>query len=349
MSGDVLISGAGVAGMSLAYWLHWQGYAVTVVERAAALRGTGYAVDFRGQAIGVLDGMGLLSQMRDHATGMGAITLVDRDGKRIGEVPGETFAGDLKVLKPDVTRILHSITADDVSYVFNDSITAIDQDEDSVSVEFERAAGRRFDLVVGADGVYSNVRRHVFGPHRDFVQHLGMSGVGFTTVNRLGLDHEGLLYCAPGRAVHVFSSSDPGRMTVSLSFATNSPDIDRLDRDSKERLVHERFAGEGWEVPRLLEDMRLAPDFSFSSACQIVMDRWSRGRVVLVGDAGYCVAPTAGMGTSQALIGTHLLATRLVETAGDHTVAFPAYERELRPYITENQSRGAEATKMPGA
>ncbi|MEV0151001.1 MULTISPECIES: FAD-dependent monooxygenase [unclassified Nonomuraea] len=349
MSGEVLISGAGVAGMSLAYWLHRQGYAVTVVERAAALRGTGYAVDFRGDAIGVLDRMGLLSQMRDHATGMGAITLVDGDGKPTGELPAETFAGDLEVLKPDVTRILHSITADDVSYVFDDSITAIDQDEDGVSVEFEKAAGGRFDLVIGADGVYSNVRRHVFGPHRDFVQHLGMSGVGYTTGNRLGLRRQGLLYSAPGRAVYVFSSSDPDRMTVSLSFATESPDIDRLDRDTQERLVRERLAGEGWEVPRLLEEMRLAPDFFFSSACQIVMDRWSHGRVVLVGDAGYCAAPTAGMGTSQALIGAHLLATRLAETAGGHTVAFPAYERELRPYVTENQAKGTEAAKMFGA
>ncbi|MEU6780909.1 FAD-dependent monooxygenase [Nonomuraea angiospora] len=349
MSGEVLISGAGVAGMSLAYWLHRQGYAVTVVERAAALRGTGYAVDFRGDAIDVLDRMGLLSQMRDHATGMGAITLVDGDGKPTGELPAETFAGDLEVLKPDVTRILHSITADDVSYVFDDSITAIGQDEDGVSVEFERAAGGRFDLVIGADGVYSNVRRHVFGPHRGFVQHLGMSGVGYTTANRLGLDHEGLLYSAPGRAVYVFSSSNPDRMTVSLSVATDSPDIDRLDRDTQERLVRERFAGEGWEVPRLLEEMRLAPDFYFSSACQIVMDRWSHGRVVLVGDAGYCAAPTAGMGTSQALIGARLLATRLAEAAGDHTVAFPAYERRLRPYITENQSKGTQVAKMFGA
>ncbi|MFI9837957.1 FAD-dependent monooxygenase [Nonomuraea sp. NPDC051941] len=349
MSGEVLISGAGVAGMSLAYWLHRQGYAVTVVERAAALRGTGYAVDFRGDAIDVLDRMGVLSQMRDHATGMGAITLVDGDGKPTGELPAETFAGDLELLKPDVTRILHSITADDVSYVFDDSITAIGQDEDGVNVEFERAAGGRFDLVIGADGVYSNVRRHVFGPHRGFVQHLGMSGVGYTTANRLGLDHEGLLYSVPGRAVYVFSSGNPDRMTVSLSVATDSPDIDRLDRGTQERLVRERFAGVGWEVPQLLEEMRLAPDFYFSSACQIVMDRWSHGRVVLVGDAGYCAAPTAGMGTSQAVIGAHLLTTRLVEAAGDHTVAFPAYERRLRPYITENQSKGTQVAKMFGA
>ncbi|NRQ30890.1 FAD-binding protein [Nonomuraea sp. NN258] len=345
MSGEVLISGAGVAGMSLAYWLHRQGYAVTVVESAAALRGAGHAAGFRGAAIGVLDGMGLLSQMRDHATEMGAIALIDADGKPAGELPVRTVAGDLEVLKADVTRILHSSTADDVSYVFDDSITAIYHDEDGVGVAFARAAGRRFDLVIGADGVYSNVRRHVFGPHRDFVRHLGMSGVGFTTANRLGLDRESLLYRAPGRCVHLFSAGNPNRMTVSLWVATHSPDVDRLDRDTQERLVRERFAGVGWEVPRLLKEMRLAPDFSFSSACQIIMDRWSCGRVVLVGDAAYCAAPTTGMGASQALIGAHLLAARLMETAGDHTAAFPAYERELRPYIAENQAKGAEAAK----
>ncbi|MFI6817717.1 FAD-dependent monooxygenase [Nonomuraea sp. NPDC050328] len=345
MSGEVLISGAGVAGMSLAYWLHRQGYGVSVVERAAALRGGLHAVGFRGDALGVLDGMGLLPQMRDHALRMDAITLIDADGKPAGELPVRTVADGLEVLQADVTRLLHSNTADDVRYVFDDSITAIDRDEDGVSVAFARASGRRYDLVIGADGLYSNVRRHVFGPHRDFVRHLGLSGVGFTTANWLGLGREALRYSTPGRSVHLFSARNPDRMIVSLWGATASPHADRLGRDAQERLVRERFAGAVWQVPRLLEAMRLAPDFSFASACQITMDRWSHGRVVLVGDAAYCAAPTAGAGASQALIGAHVLAARLLESAGDHTAAFPAYERDLRPFITENQSKGAEAAK----
>ncbi|GAA4630745.1 hypothetical protein GCM10023196_057330 [Actinoallomurus vinaceus] len=235
-----------------------------------------------------------------------------------------------------------------MKYVFGDSISLISQEEGTVLVAFERGEERAFDFVVGADGVYSTVRRLAFGPHPEFVRHLGMSGVGFTTANYLGLERRGVLHSAPGQAAYVFSAGDAERMTVSLSFATDSPDIDLLDRDRQQEIARERLAGAGWEVPRLLHEMTAADDFLFSSACQVQLDRWSEGRVVLVGDAGYCAAPTSGMGTSQALIGAHSLARHLAGSPGDHTAAFHAYEEEVRPYVTENQKHGREAVAMFG-
>ncbi|MVU83318.1 FAD-dependent oxidoreductase [Nocardia sp. ET3-3] len=349
MSKRVLISGASVAGPALAYGLHRQGYDVTVVERAPSLRGSGYAVDFRGDAFTVLDGMGILGEVRGHDTHMRGTDLVDAEGNKTGELPSEAFAGDLEIPKKDLTRILHRITAEQVRYLFGDSITELEQTDDEVRVRFEHHEPAGFDLVVGADGVYSTVRRLAFGPHSRFVGHLGMSGAGFTTTNFLGLDHRVVLQSTPGRALLLFSANESDRMTVSLSFATPSAEVDLLDRAQQQELVHAAFAEAGWAVPRLLKEMTDAPDFLFSSACQVEMDRWSQGRIVLVGDAGYCAAPTSGMGTSQALIGADTLATCLAESNGDHTTAFTAYEQRLRPYVTANQKHGREAAAMFGA
>ncbi|WP_419996318.1 FAD-dependent monooxygenase [Streptomyces boninensis] len=345
----VLVSGASVAGPALAFWLHRHGYDVTVVERAPALRDSGYAVDFRGPAFDVLEEMGILDEVRGHDTQMKGTSIVDADGQQTGELPAETFAGGLEVLKRDFTAILHRATGDLATYVYGDSIAALTQDDTGVRVRFDSGAEGAFDLVVGADGVYSNVRRLAFGPHQDHVQHLGMSGAGFSTANHLGLDHRGVLCSTPGRAVYLFSAGDAERMTVSLSFGWDSAEIDRYDVGQQQEIVRGQFADAGWIVPQLIDDMAMADDFYFASACQVELPSWSAGRVALVGDAGYCAAPTSGMGTSQALIGARLLANSLAEApAGDHAAAFAAYERELRPYVAENQAHGREAAKMFG-
>ncbi|MEK2476695.1 FAD-dependent monooxygenase [Streptomyces noursei] len=346
--GRVLISGASVAGPALAYFLRRDGYEVTVVERAPDLRDTGYAVDFRGAAFDALQEMGVLDEVRGQDTKMRGTALLDATGAEIGRLPAEVFAGELEVPKRELTRILHRLTAADVEYVFDDSINALAQDDNGVDVGFERAASRRFDLVIGADGNYSKVRQLAFGPHSDVIRHLGMSGAGFTVPNHLGLDHGGVLQQGRGTAIYAFSAADPNSLMVSLSFATDSPALDRRSRDEQEQAVREAFAGNAWETPRLLEAMTAADDFYFSSASQIHLDRWSHGRITLIGDAGYCAAPTSGMGTSQALIGARTLARQLAEASGDHVTAFAAYEAEMRPYVAENQAKGREGAAMFG-
>ncbi|MEU7145340.1 FAD-dependent monooxygenase [Nocardia sp. NPDC046473] len=344
----VLISGASVAGPALAYYLQRDRYDVTVVERAAVPRASGYAVDFRGAALDVLAEMGILAAIREHETAMHGTVLLDETGSEIGQLPAEAFAGELEVPKQVLTRILHEITSADVEYVFGDSISALTEHESGVTVEFERGLAREFDLVFGADGVYSKVRQLVFGPHDEMVCHLGLSGAGFTSDNYLGLDHSGLLQSAGNTAIYLFSAADRDRLTVSLSFATDSPELDRRDRDEQERAVRAAFAGNGWQTTHLLDAMTAADDFYFSSSCQVSLDRWSRGRVALIGDAGYCAAPTSGAGTSQALIGARTLARALADADGDYTTAFATYERELRPYVAENQSNGRAAAALFG-
>ncbi|MFJ2770503.1 FAD-dependent monooxygenase [Streptomyces sp. NPDC087300] len=345
----ILISGASVAGPALAHFLRRDGHAVTVVERAPDLRDSGYAVDFRGDAFDVLADLGVLDEVRANDTKMRGTAVVDEDGAETGQLPAEVFAGELEVPKRNLTEILHRLTAPHVEYLFDDTITELTEHEHGVSVRFERSADREFDLVIGADGVYSTVRRLAMAPHADVVRHLGMSGAGFTTANHLGLRRSGVLQQGSGTTVYLFSTGDADRLTVSLSFATDSPSLDRVPRAEQEQAVRAAFAGRGWEVPRLLEEMTRAEDFYFASACQVHLDTWSRGRIALIGDAAHCAAPTSGMGTSQALIGARELARQLTAAGDDHVRAFAAYEKELRPYVTANQEAGAQAAEMFGA
>jgi 2-polyprenyl-6-methoxyphenol hydroxylase-like FAD-dependent oxidoreductase len=294
----------------------------------------------------VLAEIGILEEMRAHETGMGGVTLLAADGSVAGELPAAVFGGDLEVPKWALTRVLHRVA--DVDYVFDDTITALVQHGDRVTASFERSPARDFDLVFGADGVHSAVRRLAF-PGVDPIEHLGMSGAGFTTANLFGLDRRGLLQSAAGCAVFAFSSDDAERMTVSLSFGTAGPELDHADRATQQAAVRAAFADHPWaEVPRLLAAMTAADDFYFASTSQVHLDSWSTGRVALLGDAAFCAAPTSGMGTSQALIAASTLARCLTEAGGDHAGAFERYEKELRPYVTENQRLGREAVAAFG-
>ncbi|MEU6868464.1 FAD-dependent monooxygenase [Streptomyces sp. NPDC046876] len=166
-------------------------------------------------------------------------------------------------------------------------------------VAFEQAPPRRFDLVVGADGLHSRTRALAFGPEERYVRHLGIHTAIFGVPNHLGLRNTGRLYVSPGKAANVFSDgSSADRARAALHFADDGLEYDRHDRARQRRIVAERFAGEAWELPRLLAEMETAEDFWFDANAQVVMDTWAAGRVVLLGDAGYCAAPTSGRGTS---------------------------------------------------
>ncbi|WP_067135022.1 FAD-dependent monooxygenase [Microtetraspora malaysiensis] len=338
---NVLISGASVAGPALAHWLHRHGFTPTIVERAPALRDGGYAVDFRGAAhLSVLRRMGILDDVERARTGMGSMSYVNSAGKPQAKMPADLFAGDIEILRGDLARILYDATREHTEYVFGDSIASLTEDADGVTVTFERAAPRRFDLVIGADGLHSTTRRLAFGPEKDYVKHLGVYCAIFTTANHLDLDHTGHAYRTANRLVAMYSARHNTEAKAVFYFGSPELDLDRRDVARQQAILTEHFAGSGWQSDRLLHDMRHAPDFYFDSVGQVRMDAWTRGRVALVGDAAYCPSSLSGMGSGLALVGAYVLAGELAAARGDHRVAFARYEQEMRGYAEGCQKMG---------
>ncbi|MEU6999654.1 FAD-dependent monooxygenase [Nonomuraea sp. NPDC046570] len=343
---NILISGASVAGPALAYWLNRYGYATTIVERAPALRDGGYAVDFRGDAhLTVLRRMGLLEEIQRARTNMGATSYVNEAGKKLSSMPADLFAGDVEILRGDLAAILYRATKSRTEYLFDDSIAALAEDDQGIRVTFERAAPRRFDLVLGADGLHSNVRALTFGPESEYVTGLGLHCAIFTTDNHLGLDHSGRIYSTPGKIVSVYSARGNSEAKAMFYFPSPAVSYDRHDTEGQRKILAEAYAGIGWETPRLLERMWEASDFYFDSVGQVRMDRWSRGRVALVGDAAYCASPLSGMGTGLAVVGAYVLAGELKAAGGDHRIAFPRYEERMWEYARGCQKSGEGVSK----
>lgn len=344
--GRVLISGASVAGPALAYWLVRYGFEVTVVEIADGLRAGGQAVDVRGPALEVARRMGVLERIRAAAVEMRGMSMVDADGNELYRNEEATMTGgaiggpDVEILRDDLSAILAGAAGDGVEYLFGDSIAGLEQDEDGVRVMFRGGGARTFDVVVGADGLHSTTRRLAFGPESRFITHLGTYLAVWSAPNHLGLDRWQVFHQMPGSTWGggVMTVRGNRELRVYLGFESSEPiDYDHRDTAAHKQIMAERLAGGGWELPTLLERMWDAPDFHFDAMAQIHMDAWSNGRVVLLGDAGYCGSPLSGQGTSMALVGAYVLAGELNAAGGDHRKAFAAYEEELRGYVAANQ------------
>jgi 2-polyprenyl-6-methoxyphenol hydroxylase-like FAD-dependent oxidoreductase len=340
----VLISGASVAGPTLAYWLHRFGFAPTVVERAPAPRPGGQAVDVRGAALEVADQMGVLDEIRAAHTRMRGMAFVDENGAELMSTTamsltgGPTDSPDVEILRDDLITILVRAGAVGTEYRYGDSISALAQDADGVHVTFESGTTRTFDLVIGADGLHSSVRRLAFGPEAQYIRHLDTYLAVFTTPNYLDLDHWQLFHQTPGSMAGIYSARHNIEARAVMGFESAPLDYDHRDVAQQKSILAKGFAGGGWEVPRLLELMWDAPDFYFDSMAQIHMDNWSTGRVSLVGDAGYCASPLSGQGTSLAMVGAYVLAGELAAADGDHVVAFARYQAAMHEFVRANQA-----------
>ncbi|MDG5805691.1 FAD-dependent oxidoreductase [Streptomyces ossamyceticus] len=349
----VLVSGAGVAGLALAYWLNRRGLRVTLVEKAATPRRGGYPVDVRGTAVEVVRRMGVLPRLRDAHVDLRRLTFLDGDGSEVASVDPHTVTGgvagrDLEVPRGDLTDVLHTAVRDDVEFLYGDSIDTLVQTGDGVDVTFRRGGGRTFDLVFGADGLHSRTRALLFGPEERFHHYLGYCFAGFTLRDTFGLSHEAVLWNTPGRATALYAAGDAGEVHVLLAFARPEPPFD-LFRDPRAQrdLVAEAFADAGWRVPDILTALRAADDLYFDGVSQIRMPSWSCGRAALVGDAAYAPSFLTGQGTSLALVGAYMLAAAL--SGRDQAASFAAYEQTTREFVTVNQNQVGEgdATLFP--
>jgi 2-polyprenyl-6-methoxyphenol hydroxylase-like FAD-dependent oxidoreductase len=353
----VLISGASIAGLSTAFWLTKYGFKVTLVERASHIRPGGQAVDVRGPALEVAQRMGILDTIRDNSTKLKGMSVVDAvSGKEIYRNMEQTLTGgrhdsaDVEILRDDLCNVLFHAVGDQADYIFNDSIVTVDQDESGVNVTFSNAAPQRFDLVIGADGIRSNVRKIVFGDDEQFVRYLGHYVAIFTMPNYFELDHWEMIFQHKGTPLAVCIAKErESEARAYLGFSSDAPlQYDHRDVNSQKRLIWERAAPEvGGMISKIKELMQDSTNFYFDSVNQTIMDTWSKGRVALVGDAGYSVSLSLGQSTSVAMVGAYVLTGEIVSHKSNLQTAFNQYELELREYIVSNQNLAFDTSTEP--
>ncbi|MEN3538260.1 FAD-dependent monooxygenase [Microbispora sp. ZYX-F-249] len=346
----VLISGAGIAGPTLAYWLARHGFRVTVVERGGEPRSSGNPVDVRGPAVPVAQQMGVMPRLRRAATGTTGVSFVDAAGRRAGRMDMRAVQrpDEVEVPRGDLASILYEASRDHAEFLFDDSITALGQDGHGVDVTFERAAPRRFDLVIGADGLHSVTRRLTFGQEEGtsqsgLVRHMGLY-VATTPLadGAAGAGRDIIMHNTPGKAIAV-NPRPAGAFFLYRSPA--APEFDHHDTEQHKRMLIDAFKDVSWRAPELLEQVRAADDLYFDSVSQVRLPRWSKGRVALLGDAASCVS-LFGDGSTLAMVGAFTLAEALAAHSGDPVAAFRRYEAAHRRLVDPKQRNVAQASAL---
>lgn len=333
----VLVTGAGIAGLTASYWLDRAGFDVTVVERSDVPRAGGQNVDVRATAREVLRRMDLEDAVRARNTGEVGTRFVDHHGGTVAEMPVREGEGDgptaeLEILRGALAEVVRDVCPDTVDVRYGDHVVAVDQDDDGVRVRLASGGEERFDLLLVADGVGSSTRELVLADAVE-ARRIGMT-IAIGTVPRTETDDDWWRFASmPGsRQVHL-RPDDEGTIRVMLSYLTEEDESDEQILAA----LRDRFGDLGWEVPRLLDALEHADDLYVDQLTQIHASTWHRGRVALLGDAAWCVTPLGGAGSSLALIGAYVLAARLSQTPDDPHQAFEAYEEWMRPLVKEFQ------------
>lgn len=348
MATAVLISGAGIGGPTLAYWLARNGFEPTLVETAPRPRTGGYVIDFWGAGFDVADRMGLIPELMRRGYHVKEVRLVDESGRRAGGFCVDIIAGATKgrfvsLPRSELALAIYSTIEHRCETIFGDSITRIDAVADGVIVQFEKATARRFDLVIGADGLHSTVRKCVFGPECDFESYLGYKVAAFETVGYRPRDE--LIYVAygvPGRQIARFAMRDD--KTLFFFVFTDDEGTKREPDDvvSHKATLRRNFGSIGWESDAILGELDRSNEIYLDRVSQIHMRTWSRDRVALIGDAAFCPSLLAGEGAALAMVSAYVLAGELRGARGDHRTAFERYEARIRPLIAGKQKSAAK-------
>ncbi|MEJ1969594.1 MAG: FAD-dependent monooxygenase [Rhizomicrobium sp.] len=347
MKNDVLVCGASFAGLATAFWMKRSGYNVTVVEIAEGLKRGGTPVNIQENTIDIVKRMGLFDQIRSNRITMEAIEFKNSDDvtERTGFIQddGEQHSEDECEIERDILLdIMFGAVEHDVAFIFGDSIASLTCRSDGVDVDFKSGRKRSFALVFGCDGIHSTVRKYCFGEEAKFVHFLG-AYFSITIVDKLLIrENTTQMYNEPGKAIMLNAYN--GKTDIVLCFSSDAEiPYDYRNEEQQRNMILKQFSGLGWRTPELLEDVKRSRTFYFDMLCQMKMPSWTKGRVALVGDAGYCASPAAGKGGSLAIDGASALADAFQKCRGDFELAFREYDKTFRPFIEKVQ---ADAVKF---
>ncbi|MEO6774776.1 MAG: FAD-binding domain [Kofleriaceae bacterium] len=342
MTTSICIAGAGIAGPALAYWLKRYGFEPVLVERAPRFRGGGYVIDFWGVGFDVAERMELISELRERGYDMDRLRYLRDDGRTRSELDAGSIhraIGDRFTSLPrgELAAAIFARVEHEIETMFGDSIRSFVDDGRGVEVTFEHGGTRRFDLLVGCDGVHSSTRAQLFGPTAAAVAYLGYVAAAFVTAGYPDRDdHAYVSWAAPGRQISRYALRDDRTAFLLVCARDEAPALH--DHASQVELLLETFREDTWrELPAIRERLAACDELYFDTVAQVHAPAWSRGRVALLGDAAYCPSLLAGAGSSYAMAGAYLLAGELARAAGDHQVAFAAYEQRFRPFIERKQ------------
>lgn len=351
----IAIVGAGISGPTLAYWLSHYGHEPILIEKAPRLRTSGYVVDFWGGGYTVAERMGLTAEL--HAAGytVRELRLVDRNSRRVGGFSTEPFRQNLNgrfvtIPRGDLAAMIHRTIDHRVETLFGESVSAIVQHDSGVQVTLKSGGSGQFDLLIGAGGIHSPVRDLVFGPESEFVTDLGYRVAAFEVEGYQPRDElVYLAYTMPGRMIARFAMRDEKTLFLFVFTTEHMSRPDPQDVSQAKVALRQVFGNAGWECPEILRKLDGTSDVYFDRASQIGMDRWSNGRVALIGDAAAAVSLLAGEGAGLAMVQAYILAGELNRAGGDYQDAFRRYERQLRPIVETRQrsARGFATTFAP--
>lgn len=344
ITNKILVIGAGIAGPTICYWFKRFGFQPTLIEKFPSLRKGGHAVDIRGAAIEVSKKMGIYEKICSLRTSVKFGRYVDAAGNILHEEKGEEFAfrqgDDVEIKRGDLVKILLD-TIEGIPCRFNQSIDNIQQNDEAVVVKFHDGRSEHYDLVIGADGLHSKTRSMVFHKDEYNLVNLGAYFSVFSIPNYLNLSHAEVQCESNQKLISITSDKDANIAEAAFCFRPENHLNNIRDKNKQQQILRDVFQNFGWESSKLLELMPSSDDFYFDSISQVKMSSWTKGRVALVGDAGYCASPQSGQGSNMALVGAYILAGELKEAKGNYIEAFKNYNKLLHPFIEVNQKLGA--------
>ena len=336
----ILVSGASIAGLTLAYWLIQYGFEVTVIEKNEQLRLGGQNIDVKGPAWKIVQRMKLDKKIKTATTTEVGIRFVKTDNKTVAEFPKDnalSMTQQIEILRGDLVEILYQPIKDKAAFMFGNQISGVKETATAVEVSFEKGKKAAYDYALIAEGIGSHTRGLVFGKAVHF-QYLGLYSA-YLTIEKAKSDTKWARWCNTERGiVFLIRPDDQGTTRACVFFRSPEKGYEKFDLEKQKKVLTDKIGGVGWESDRIAKEIEASEDLYFERVSQVKMIHWHKGRIALTGDAAYCATPIAGKGTDAAITGAYILAGELA-TNDDYAKAFSSYEKQMRPYIEKIQKR----------